>query len=90
MNSSAVRAIVTGGASGLGLATARRLAAAGGKVVIADLNASELPSLSRAPPCTLMSAGAQVDRNPTPLYTTALCLRVSLPPTQPLPLHVSC
>lgn len=35
LNSSA--AIVTGGASGLGAATARRLAAAGAKVVIADL-----------------------------------------------------
>ncbi len=31
-------AIVTGGASGLGAATARRLAAAGAKVVVADLN----------------------------------------------------
>ena len=31
-------AIVTGGASGLGAATARRIAAGGGKVVIADLN----------------------------------------------------
>lgn len=30
--------IVTGGASGLGAATARRIAAGGGKVVIADLN----------------------------------------------------
>uniref|UniRef100_UPI000567F0A1 SDR family NAD(P)-dependent oxidoreductase n=1 Tax=Cupriavidus sp. BIS7 TaxID=1217718 RepID=UPI000567F0A1 len=30
--------IVTGGASGLGAGTARMLAAAGGKVVIADLN----------------------------------------------------
>ena len=30
--------IVTGGASGLGAATARRLVAAGGKVVLADLN----------------------------------------------------
>ncbi|MFL1461000.1 SDR family NAD(P)-dependent oxidoreductase [Roseococcus sp. DSY-14] len=33
-------AIVTGGASGLGLATARRLAAAGAKVLIADLATS--------------------------------------------------
>src|SRR5690606_8342630 len=32
-----VSAIVTGGASGLGAATARRLAAAGAQVVIADL-----------------------------------------------------
>ena len=31
--------LVTGGASGLGAATARTLAAAGGKIVIADLNA---------------------------------------------------
>lgn len=32
-------AVVTGGASGLGAATARRLAAAGAKVVVGDLNA---------------------------------------------------
>ena len=32
-------AIVTGGASGLGAATARRLAAAGAKVAVCDLNA---------------------------------------------------
>ena len=33
-------ALVTGGASGLGLATAKRLLAAGGRVVIADLPSS--------------------------------------------------
>jgi NAD(P)-dependent dehydrogenase (short-subunit alcohol dehydrogenase family) len=33
--------LVTGGASGLGAATARRLAGAGGKVVIADINAEQ-------------------------------------------------
>src|SRR5688572_3891455 len=33
-----VRALVTGGASGLGEATARRLLAGGGRVVLADLN----------------------------------------------------
>ena len=32
-------AIVTGGASGLGAATARRLAAAGARVAVCDLNA---------------------------------------------------
>ncbi|MFJ9565213.1 SDR family NAD(P)-dependent oxidoreductase [Streptomyces fuscichromogenes] len=40
MNISASSALVTGGASGLGLATARRLAAAGATVVIADLPSS--------------------------------------------------
>jgi NAD(P)-dependent dehydrogenase (short-subunit alcohol dehydrogenase family) len=39
-------ALVTGGASGLGLATARRLAAAGAKVVISDLPSS--PGVERA------------------------------------------
>jgi NAD(P)-dependent dehydrogenase (short-subunit alcohol dehydrogenase family) len=40
MNIDGMAAIVTGGASGLGAATARRLAAAGGRVTIFDLNAS--------------------------------------------------
>jgi NAD(P)-dependent dehydrogenase (short-subunit alcohol dehydrogenase family) len=38
MNLTDVSAIVTGGASGLGAATARRLAAAGSRVVLADVN----------------------------------------------------
>lgn len=38
MNLKSVPAFVTGGSSGLGLATARRLAAAGAEVAIADLN----------------------------------------------------
>jgi 3-oxoacyl-[acyl-carrier protein] reductase len=37
-------AIVTGGASGLGLATARRIVAEGGRVVLWDLNADNLDS----------------------------------------------
>lgn len=41
MITSVVRALVTGGASGLGLATAARLAAAGARVVIADLPSSD-------------------------------------------------
>jgi len=41
MNTAAVRALVTGGASGLGLASARLLAAKGGKVVIVDLPGSD-------------------------------------------------
>ncbi len=40
MNTAAVRAIVTGGASGLGLATAKVLASKGAQVVILDLPSS--------------------------------------------------
>src|ERR1700688_5051541 len=39
-------AIVTGGASGLGAATARRLAAAGARVAVCDLNAKLAASLA--------------------------------------------
>ena len=39
--------IVTGGASGLGAATARRLAAAGGRVLIADLNEAAGAALAK-------------------------------------------
>ena len=38
MQLSSVKAVVTGGASGLGLATARRIIAAGGQVVLLDIN----------------------------------------------------
>lgn len=47
-------AIVTGGASGIGLATAKRLAVEGARVVIADLNAQS----ARAAATQLSSAGA--------------------------------
>ena len=40
-------AIVTGGASGLGAATVRRLGEAGAKVVIADLNQAAGEALAR-------------------------------------------
>lgn len=41
MNLEGIAAVVTGGASGLGAATARKLATAGAKVTIFDLNADE-------------------------------------------------
>ena len=44
--------IVTGGASGLGAATARRLAAQGAKVAVCDLNAS---SPKASPPRSAVS-----------------------------------
>ncbi|MGJ8668347.1 MAG: SDR family NAD(P)-dependent oxidoreductase [Oceanococcus sp.] len=46
MNLSDSVIIITGGASGLGAATARRLAAAGAKVVLADLNVDAGESLA--------------------------------------------
>jgi NAD(P)-dependent dehydrogenase (short-subunit alcohol dehydrogenase family) len=50
-------AIVTGGASGLGEATVRRLVAAGAKVVIADRDAAKGPALAAAlgPACRFVS-----------------------------------
>jgi NAD(P)-dependent dehydrogenase (short-subunit alcohol dehydrogenase family) len=39
-------AVVTGGASGIGLATTRRLVAEGGRVVVADLDAAALASVA--------------------------------------------
>ncbi|MDQ4420354.1 SDR family NAD(P)-dependent oxidoreductase [Sphingobium sp. DEHP117] len=47
MNIEGVAAIVTGGASGLGGATAKRLAAAGAKVTIFDLNANLATPLAK-------------------------------------------
>ena len=41
MEFSSIRAIITGGVSGLGLAVARRFAAAGGKLALFDVNAEQ-------------------------------------------------
>lgn len=41
MNFEGVRAVVSGGASGLGLATARRIVAAGGRVLVLDLGVEQ-------------------------------------------------
>ena len=40
-------AIVTGGASGIGLATAKRIGSEGGRIVVADLNADKAESAAR-------------------------------------------
>jgi len=53
-------ALVTGGASGLGLATTRALQAAGAKVVIVDLERSQGAELAGAEPSTLRFAPADV------------------------------
>jgi NAD(P)-dependent dehydrogenase (short-subunit alcohol dehydrogenase family) len=47
MNIAGSTFLITGGASGLGAGTARMLAAAGGNVVIADMNAAQGEALSR-------------------------------------------
>ena len=44
---SSVAAVVTGGASGIGAAAARMLAAQGAKVVVADLNAEKGEALAK-------------------------------------------
>ena len=56
-------AIVTGGASGLGAATARRLAAAGAKVAVCDLNAKLAESIAAGP---RDNALAELDRPLSP------------------------
>ncbi|MRR15213.1 MAG: 3-hydroxyacyl-CoA dehydrogenase [Deltaproteobacteria bacterium] len=50
MNNGEVVALVTGGASGLGAATVRELAARGAKVIIADLDAAKGESLAAETP----------------------------------------
>jgi len=47
MDINGASAIVTGGASGIGAASARRLAAQGAKVVIADLKAEDGEALAK-------------------------------------------
>ena len=56
-------AIVTGGASGLGAATARKLAAQGAKVAVCDLNAKLAEELAKeigglAVPCDVTDAAS--------------------------------
>lgn len=55
MNLNQKAAIVTGGASGFGAATARRMAAAGAKVMVADLNAEGAAAMAEQ----IRAAGGQ-------------------------------
>jgi 2-keto-3-deoxy-L-fuconate dehydrogenase len=47
-----LRAVVTGGASGIGLETCRALASAGAEVILADLDADLARSMSQEIPCS--------------------------------------
>lgn len=59
MQLSSVRAVITGGVSGLGLAVAQHLVAQGGKVALFDLNdakgAAAVAGLGRSTPAISMS-----------------------------------
>ena len=54
-------AVITGGASGFGLAAARRCVAAGMRVAILDVSASELRAAEQA-----LEAAARVEAAPVP------------------------
>jgi len=56
------KALITGGASGIGFATAKRLAAAGIAVAIADLNESQLETARGSLGPTALSVGMDVTR----------------------------
>ena len=56
MQTSAVRALVTGGGSGLGLATVKRLLQGGGKVVMVDLQAKAEEVKALGPNCVFVKA----------------------------------
>ncbi len=64
MDLASVRAVVTGGASGLGRATAARLAGAGARVAILDRPAS--PGADVAPPSSRPPTSPAPPRSPAP------------------------
>ena len=78
-------AVITGGASGIGLAAAKRLATMGMKVVLADIGGARLDEASRAVAAiagdgavlalaTDVSKADEVDRSPKgPLAPLAMC-----------------
>jgi NAD(P)-dependent dehydrogenase (short-subunit alcohol dehydrogenase family) len=60
MTTQAITAIVTGGGSGIGAATARRIVAGGGSVGILDLNAAAAQQLARELGAAAIAASADV------------------------------
>ena len=76
MDISGVSAIVTGGASGIGAACARQLAAKGAKVVIADLNAATGEALA----AEIGGAFVTVDVTSTEQITAAVTKALELGP----------
>ena len=73
------RALVTGGASGFGLETARALLAQGAQVAVADINADALhtAALDGAVPLEIdVTSSASVDRGLKPVPGIGLCSSV--------------
>ena len=64
------KAVITGGASGLGLATAERIVAAGGQVVLLDVNDEQGAASAHAPPLARLSSHVSFAQEPE-WFTTA-------------------
>jgi len=86
MNLDQVKAVVTGGASGLGLATARRLIASGGKVMLLDVQDEAV----KAAAATLGAAASYRSCDVTSESAVESCIREAAEWMGGLNLAVSC